>query len=640
MKKLFVYMIVVLFSILYCQAQDKTKIDSLKRELAKLPPEGRAFKSDTMRVKVLCEMGKLSQNPKIYFEKAIDIALKRKSIALTAHAYLLFGKASSSNQNYYKVGEILFKALLFAEQTKNPTLLAETHTEIGKNFYNLYDYPRARKHFDIAIPLYESAKNYSGMLNGLKLVGNTFIEEKQNKKAIAYYNRCLSLLNKYQQYSLRPNLLGNIAIAFEQEGLLDSAMYYNQLAINEININYPSNLTTKVSCLIEISYIYFLRRNYPQTIKVAQNAIGICDKKNKQLVAFAYRMLYRGYAGNHQYKEGFEYLKNYYELRDSLDGTQREQQLSALRNDYENEINKSKVELLNNDLATKSLQLATKILQRNVFGSLGVFFLIVAVGFWLAKRKISQQKQEITEVKQVLEEFNSSLEEKVQLRTEELTQANIELQLKNEEISRALVEGQTIERKRVATELHDNLGSMLSGVKYQFQVLDKEKLTSKEQKIYEGILRMMNQAYEEVRLISHNILPSELERNGLEGALKCLTSDITQGARLTLHLAYSVTKPLDKKIALELYSVCLELINNILKHSKATQAKILITEVSDEIILEIIDNGIGINHHSTEGMGINNIKNRMESIGGVASFKETIIGTHFWSKVPFKKNIV
>jgi signal transduction histidine kinase len=138
-----------------------------------------------------------------------------------------------------------------------------------------------------------------------------------------------------------------------------------------------------------------------------------------------------------------------------------------------------------------------------------------------------------------------------------------------------LFEGQTLERKRVASELHNNLGSMLSAMRYRLQILDKEKLSSKEQKVYDSILEMMGTAYAEVRLISHNLLPAELEKKGLKGAIEKLIGDINLGQKLIIDLQMDDDiLPKNKRFELELYSICLELINNIIKHAEATQASV------------------------------------------------------------------
>jgi signal transduction histidine kinase len=608
--------ILLLFFISTTHAQKPSKLDSLKNVLAHLPAEGKSFASDTLRVGVLCAMGE--------FENAVLSVQKMNNDKFASISYNRIGKLMSSNKNFYRVGEILFKALFFAEKSKDELLIADSHWNIGKNYYDLKNHNLCRQHSFKAKKLYLKNYNYYGVLNSIKLIGNSYIGEKENKKALEWYNLCMRLGNDYKINSFKPNLLGNIAIAYEQENMLDSAIIYNQKAIEEVNLNFPDNIVTKVSCLIEISYIYLLKKDLKTAIIYGQDALKLCDKNNLNLKSFAHRVLYKGYAGSRQFEPAFANLMAYKELRDSLELIKQDQQVKSIKSDYENELSKNKLLLQDKVIENKNFQ-------RNFFAIVGAIFLIVAVGFWYTKNKIAQQKDEIelqnieiSKVKNSLEELNESLEEKVKIRTSELTQANLELQGKNEEIMKALVEGQTIERKRVAEELHDNIGSAISAIKWRLEALDGNNLTEKEQKIYVSILSMMSNVYSEIRLISHNLLPAELEKNGINGALQKLIDDINLSQKIHFSLVIDPEINIDKKVELELYSVCLELINNILKHSQATKASIVFEKRENSVLLRVSDNGIGINeNNSASTMGMANISKRINSIKGTVRVLES-----------------
>ena len=252
---------------------------------------------------------------------------------------------------------------------------------------------------------------------------------------------------------------------------------------------------------------------------------------------------------------------------------------------------------------------------------IGAFIFFVGVLWYnikLLQKKniqIENQKTEILSVKDKLEDLNNLLEKKVKERTKDLQKANEGLVRKNQEITQALYRGQTIERKRVAVELHDNLGGTLSALKWRLEALNKDNLSVKEQKIYDGILNTMKNAYNDVRLISHNLLPSEFEENGLFGAIKNLIDEINQSKKLKIDLyiedGIEIT---NQKTALELYSICMELINNILKHSQASHAEVIFKMDKQNLLLKIKDNGIGISNEQSNGMGMKNIHSRLESL--------------------------
>ena len=199
---------------------------------------------------------------------------------------------------------------------------------------------------------------------------------------------------------------------------------------------------------------------------------------------------------------------------------------------------------------------------------------------------------------------------------------NRELVFKNAEISVAMLQGQTIERKRVAADLHDNLGSTLSSIKWSLEAIDKSKMDKSELEVHQNLSALLQSAYNEVRLLSHNLLPEEFEKQGLASALAYFVRRINQQKKInfSLDIAENVGR-LDKKVEFELYSICLELANNIIKHSKATEAKISLFKITlpsgaGGLQLVVSDNGQGFFENNSDGKGMKNVQARVDSIGG------------------------
>ncbi|RFS18549.1 sensor histidine kinase [Emticicia sp. C21] len=203
-----------------------------------------------------------------------------------------------------------------------------------------------------------------------------------------------------------------------------------------------------------------------------------------------------------------------------------------------------------------------------------------------------------------------------------LQKKNRQLRAKNREIQEALLKGQTIERKRVASELHDNVGSLLSAVRVSLLTLNSEKLPNQDKKVYGQLQQMVEDACREVRLISHNLLPEELEKFGLEKALEKMIERLNFSTKIEFTLNTKGLKDisLDKTVSFHLYSICLELINNILKHAEATDGVITFRQNNNTLELFVRDNGKGIEYSVTEaqlkGKGLTIIEERVEAMGG------------------------
>ena len=212
---------------------------------------------------------------------------------------------------------------------------------------------------------------------------------------------------------------------------------------------------------------------------------------------------------------------------------------------------------------------------------------------------------------------------------------NTELKKKNQEILDAHFKGQHFERKRVATELHDNLSSLLAATKLSIQVLDPSALPPGEQRLFQSVLDMMDTACNEVRYIAHNMMPVNLERQGLPAALDSLISKLNQTGVITFELTNIDSRlTLDKVTAFNIYSICLECCNNILRHSAATRAAIVFKATDKELHLLISDNGKGIPDTKKDGMGIRNVNERIESLRGTLEVQTSTEGTSFWFSIP------
>ncbi|UFH53219.1 7TM diverse intracellular signaling domain-containing protein [Spirosoma sp. KNUC1025] len=191
------------------------------------------------------------------------------------------------------------------------------------------------------------------------------------------------------------------------------------------------------------------------------------------------------------------------------------------------------------------------------------------------------------------------------------------LQTQNEHISRALLQGQTLERKRVAADLHDNLGSTLSSLRWSLEAIDTTKLTQPEQSVYATLSQQLNQAYNDVRLLSHNLLPDELAQKGLAFALTMLIDKLNRNTPVQFQL--SIAQPfqrLSMQTEFELYSICLELLNNTLKHANATEAYLIMNQSPGKLGLIIGDNGVGLNGQRKNGQGLQNVTARVAALGG------------------------
>ncbi|MDX2001183.1 MAG: two-component regulator propeller domain-containing protein [Chitinophagales bacterium] len=231
-----------------------------------------------------------------------------------------------------------------------------------------------------------------------------------------------------------------------------------------------------------------------------------------------------------------------------------------------------------------------------------------------------------------LERQQKALEEKVRIQTELMKMEK----LKNEiEVSKALLEGQNMEQKRIAEDLHDGIGQTLTAANMNLMTLEHnvKSAEGRNSELMESLRMLLNHAITEVRNISHNLMPNLMMEEGLEVALAELSSRTMKSGRINIVLNIDELPPsLPQTAQINLYRIIQEIINNTLKHSFAKNLYIDMIIKGKNLFLETRDDGLGFDLNKTlrKGIGLKNIKIRTQLLDGVfeiksASGKGTII---------------
>lgn len=194
------------------------------------------------------------------------------------------------------------------------------------------------------------------------------------------------------------------------------------------------------------------------------------------------------------------------------------------------------------------------------------------------------------------------------------------LRERNAEVEEALVKGQTLERVRVAANLHDNFGARLSALRWQLMSIDEQMLGEEDRRTYRAARENLDEVYQEARLLSHVFVPSFEE--GFETVLPQLAArfSIPGGVQFGV-VPHEPVGPLSPRIAFELYCIALELANNVLKHAQATQAWIQVETVGKGTVrLTVSDDGQGMNR--PEAIRLRSVGDRVSNLQGTYRVKE------------------
>lgn len=193
-------------------------------------------------------------------------------------------------------------------------------------------------------------------------------------------------------------------------------------------------------------------------------------------------------------------------------------------------------------------------------------------------------------------------------------------------LPRLILEAQEAERRRVARELHDSVNQILSSVKFRIQSLEERLVQRRDQTGPEAeqARLLLDKAMQEVRRISHNLRPSELDDLGLVPALRSLCQEWQERTGIAVQLqAASLPQSWPGEVELNLYRILQEALTNVEKHSRASRVSLALTREGQLLLVRIQDDGVGFNappaftgKPKRPGMGLVDMTERAASVGG------------------------
>ena len=242
--------------------------------------------------------------------------------------------------------------------------------------------------------------------------------------------------------------------------------------------------------------------------------------------------------------------------------------------------------------------------------------------------------------REALNAINQELEVRVHSRTDELAEANRDLQneiarregaeqalrrSRNElaTLSHQLMIAQEAERKRIARELHDSVGQQLSAIKYTLERLDGRPRHDGETRVQiERAVISLQEAMDELRTIAMNLRPAVLDDLGAVSAVSWFCRQFAQNyPSLALREALSVADAeVPERLSTAVFRSLQEMLNNVAKHAHAREVVVTLARAAGQLILEVEDDGIGI-HRTTDtgsrsGRGLRNLRERASMTGG------------------------
>lgn len=212
-----------------------------------------------------------------------------------------------------------------------------------------------------------------------------------------------------------------------------------------------------------------------------------------------------------------------------------------------------------------------------------------------------------------------------------LNQSRMEIENKRKalEIADAVIEGQDLERQRLAMDLHDGLAPQIASIRYYLQG------SIKDHEVLDVIRKNLDQIHQNIRDLSHRMLPPILEDAGLVFTLKTIVNTLNKSNEIRINFDSDLDERLPSKLENNLYFLISELINNAVKHSEGDEVTVQLSKNNNQLIILVEDNGGNFNiEKSKDGLGMKNIKQRLDYLGGTLHNEFSREATIFLINVP------
>lgn len=617
------------------------KIDSLKSVLQKT--ENDSLKLNLLNGIFYEYINTDTAEAKIYCQKVLNEAEKTKYYYEKADAFRIAGIYYGNIYNYEKAIENFEKAKTLFKSFNNDAGnigYAKTLTNFGSLFHRNGDFLTSLEIYLEAESILTKYEENTILLKVYNSLADVHLYLNKNEKAMIYMDKAKSLSNLVNDPAVKAEYLISYANNLVYQNKFDEAakIYNDAKRIAEKNNLYrllsvyaydygfmlsrqENYKDAELYCLKSAEYARLSGSKFDECdamykVGAANYHMQKFDKANsillktlKQAEELKSKLLQRNILdilvyleeerGN--YKTAYTYLQRYVDIIYEMFSEDDQKQTNFLNAKYEAAKREHEISKLLDEQKIQILELEKRnnlilLLSLLVISFLIVFFFVRQ--FYKNKRKIAEQN--------------------LQIHKQKVTELEKEKQLV---AVKSALEGEENERFRIARDLHDGLGGLLSGTKMALNSYKENHVINGEDvNTFKQALNLLDTSITELRRVARNMMPQTLLNSGLKEAVSEFCDNLERSSNIKIkYQFYGSEKRIPQSYELTVYRITQELLNNILKHSGATEVVVQLVQENDRLSLSVQDNGKGFDKSKIglfEGHGLKNIKSRVESLGG------------------------
>ncbi|MFK5893985.1 MAG: sensor histidine kinase [Pseudomonadota bacterium] len=537
-----------------------------------------------------------SDSALIFHNQALKIYIQN-------HDSLNIAKVHSNISTVYSGKGIYDKALQWALESKH--IYSEYPLSQGYYFslINTANVYEMLEQYTKALILYELCYN-TGKKNGYNDIaykslinqGVIFYRLVQFEKSKVAFLDAISYYEKHNDRSELSLLYSNISLVYKKLGQSELSIEYLERALSiAVEIQH---IKGQIRALNNLAIAYKNAKKYVKAEKYYKKSLLLAQQSGyKDDISKVYINLSNLYKIMDKPDDALEYYILYHTMSDSILNEKKIATIAELQLKYEKMEDETLILNLEKESAVQQATNSDLRRQRNIIIGSGATVAIILFMSLMFLRVRNMKNKEIAKQKiQLLEDEKKLL------------------------AAQSILTGQEEERKRISQELHDGIGVLLSTASIHFSNITG----SSGDKELDGMLvkanDMIKQAGNEVRKISHNMMPGVLSNFGLFDALEDLFDEVDEsGAIVVSHNMQGDDSRLNERTEIMVYRIMQELINNTLKHAKANNVKVDLQREISKLKISYVDDGVGFNYQSKQldkSLGLSGISSRVDFLHG------------------------
>ncbi|TLM95592.1 hypothetical protein FDY95_07355 [Hymenobacter jeollabukensis] len=502
---------------------------------------------------------------------------------------------------------------------------------LGWAFLRAGDYPTAVHTQLQARQVAERAGFVGGLIHADNATGYAYAEQGNYHAALRYYLRAKKLAEQKQDFVLLTPVLGNIGQAYQFLGQLDSALRYTRRGydfdrrfhdwhseIGDLALLGSMEAQRGDSAAARRYYQLCIQRaeGMPVSYALCRAYLGLARlaeaaHQPDRALAYARQALRAGqrgyypkgifeasnylaqvYAARGDAASAYRYLANAVVTRDSLFSQRKLAQVQALSFSEQLRQQERTEQRLKSDASRR---------QNLLLGALGLTALAGGLLYLLLNRRRLQREVEFARERERLERQRHA----------------------------AVLKAEENERRRIGSDLHDGLGQLLTAAKLNLHALNQQLHRELDgqlnghQAFIDNAVEVVDESFREVRSISHNLLPNALIKRGLPQAVRGFLNRLPADGLQVEVETHGLEERLDPTVESMLFRMVQELVQNVVKHARATHMTLQLVRDEQQLTIVVADNGRGFDAQALDqdaGIGLRNVQTRLVYLGGRAHF--------------------